>query len=349
MAQSNVNQLLIRNIDLLEGNYPLLVNLDANELFTDWFEAYPKTNMTCFSNNFAQYQTIEQHCHEQVNNVFGASYEAKKEHDLVVIAFPKSKAELVFTLAMIAPAINEETCIVIVGDNKSGIKSVAKLSSNYLTHCIKQDSARHCLLYSARHIKPSVPFNLGDWFSYYDVNIAQNTIKIAALPGVFSQKGLDKGTKVLLDHLSLDITGSVFDFGCGAGVISAAIGKSYPDVELTLADVSALAIASSEETLKLNGIQGQCIATDGLSQIHGKFDYILSNPPFHQGLKTHYAATELFLSECTKHMTHCASLIVVANSFLKYQSIMELSVGKTSQIVKENGFTVYKSIKKQLI
>jgi 16S rRNA (guanine1207-N2)-methyltransferase len=346
MAQSNVNQLLIRNIDLLEGNFPLLVNLDANELFAKWFEAYPKANITCFSNNFGQYQTIEQHCHEQVKNVFGVSYEAKKEHDLVVVAFPKSKAELAFTLAMIAPAINEETCIVIVGDNKSGIKSVAKLSNDYLAHCIKQDSARHCLLYSARHKKPSMLFNLGDWFSYYDVNIAQNTIKIAALPGVFSQKGLDKGTKVLLDHLSLNITGSVFDFGCGAGVISAAIGKACPDVELTLADVSALAIKSSEETLKLNGIQGQCIATDGLSQVHGKFDYILSNPPFHQGIKTHYAATELFLSECAKHMTHHGSLIVVANSFLKYQSIMEQSVGATLQIIKENGFTVYKSIKK---
>lgn len=348
MAQSNVNQLLIRNIDLLEGNSPLLVNLDANELLVEWFEAYPKANMTCFSNNFAQYQAIEERCHQQVNNVFGASYEVKTEHDLVVIAFPKSKAEFAFTLAMIAPVINKETCIVIVGDNKSGIKSVAKLSTDYLEHCIKQDSARHCLLYSARHMQPSKLFILDDWFSYYDVTIAQNVIKIAALPGVFSQKGLDKGTKVLLDHLSLDLTGRVFDFGCGAGVISAAIGKACPDVELTLADVSALAITSSEETLKLNGLQGQCIATDGLKQVNGKFDYILSNPPFHQGLKTHYAATELFLSECAKHMTHRASLIVVANSFLKYESIMELSIGETSQIVKENGFTVYKSIKKTI-
>lgn len=346
MALSNVNQLLIRNIDLLKGNSPLLINLDAHEIFPDWFEAYPHANITCFNNNFAQYQAIKQRHHNQVTPVFDACYEATTEHDLVVIAFPKSKAEFAFTLAMIAPVINQETFIVIVGDNKSGIKTAAKLGKDYIEHCIKQDSARHCLIYSARHTQPSQGFCIDDWFSYYEIDLAQHKIKVAALPGVFSQNGLDKGTKVLLDNLPASIHGKVFDFGCGAGVISATLGKVFPSIELTLADVSALAIRSSEETLKINGVSGRFIATDGLSQVDGNFDCMVSNPPFHQGLKTHYAATETFLSNCTQYMAKKGTLVVVANSFLKYQSIMEESVGETCQITKENGFTVYMSIRK---
>lgn len=345
MAISNITQVLIRNIDLLAGEHPLLINVAADELLADWFEHYPSAQLTCFNNNFASHQAIAQKQHSQVTSLFDCYYRGSKQHDLVVIAFPKSKAEFIFTLAMIAPFVNDDSTIVLVGDNKSGIKSVAKQSDGYLDFCIKQDSARHCLLFSARYIKAGTPFNLDSWFTYYDVALTEQTVKVAALPGVFSQKGLDKGTQVLLNNLPKGISGKLLDFGCGAGVISAALALQFPELALTLVDVSALAITSSEQTLKMNGLQGQCIASDGLSEISGTFNWIVSNPPFHQGLKTHYAATELFLTQCTHHLQKNATLLVVANSFLQYQSIMEQSVGHTHKATVNNGFTVYMSKK----
>lgn len=345
MAISNITQVLVRNIDLLAGENPLLINVAADELLVDWFEHYPSAQLTCFNNNYASHQAIAQQHHAQVSSLFDCYYQGSKQHDLVVIAFPKSKAEFIFTLAMIAPFVNDNTTIVIVGDNKSGIKSVAKQSEGYLDFCIKQDSARHCLLFSARYIKAGTPFNLSEWFTYYEVVLAEQTLKVAALPGVFSQKGLDKGTQVLLNNLPKEISGKVLDFGCGAGVISAAIALQFPELTLTLADVSALAIKSSEQTLKINNLQGQCVASDGLSGVTGTFNWIVSNPPFHQGLKTHYAATELFLTQCTNHMQKNSVLLVVANSFLQYQPIMEQSVGSTTKAIVNNGFTVYISKK----
>ncbi len=345
MALSNVNQILLRNIDLLESERPLLINLDADELIPEWTSHYPNAQFTCFNNNFAQYQSIKRKQFSQVSSLFDCYYRGATQHDLVVIAFPKSKAELGFTLAMIAPFVNADTMILFVGDNKSGIKSVDKQSTDFIEYCIKQDSARHCLLFSGKYTKSQQSFSVNEWFTHYEVSIAGHSIKIAALPGVFSQKGLDKGTQVLLDNLPDIVEGKVLDFGCGAGVISATLGKIFPDLPMTLVDVSALAIRSSEETLRLNGLTGTCIASDGLSEVKESFDWIVSNPPFHQGLKTHYAATELFLSNCVKHMTKKASLLVVANSFLKYQSIMEQSVGFTVHVAKENGFTVYLSQK----
>lgn len=341
MALSNVNQILLRNIDLLEGSKPLLINLDAEQLMPHWQEHYPSAEITCFNNNFGQYKAIKNQASNSVSCHFGSHYVGKESHDLVVIAFPKSKPELAYTLAMIAPYVTDETCIVFVGENKGGIKSVAKQSADYIEYCIKQDSARHCLIFSGRFIQAGKTFNLEDWFSYYEVNFNQQTIKVAALPGVFSQKGLDKGTKVLLEHLPNTFKGDVLDFGCGAGIISAAIAKSSPDTHLTLIDISALAIASSQETLRINHLNGKCIASDGLSEITQSFDQIVSNPPFHQGLKTHYAATELFLSRCSEHIKPQGQLVVVANSFLQYQPIMESSLGPTERLVVENGFTVY--------
>ncbi|WP_286263299.1 methyltransferase [Thalassotalea atypica] len=343
MALSNINQILLRNIELLEGSRPLLINLEAAGLVPELLAHYPDASITCFNNNFSQYQAISERFPTQIETRFGSHYQSEHCHDVIVIAFPKSKPELAFTLSMIADVVADDATVIFVGDNKGGIKSVAKQSSDYIDCCMKQDNARHCLLFTGRYIKPAQAFKLSDWFSYYEIIIANESIKIAALPGVFSQKGLDKGTKVLLDNLPDKIQGKVLDFGCGAGTISVALAKLYPNIKLTLIDVSALAIASAKETLAINQLNGRCIASDGLSQVSDSFDTIISNPPFHQGLKTYYAATETFLQQCTKHMTPNSNLIVVANNFLKYQPIMREFIGGTEKTTISNGFTVYLS------
>ena len=338
MSDSNITQILSRNIDLLDSTRPLLVNLTDNSIFSELNKAFDGCEVTSYHNNFKYYQADK---NRGYTSHFGVEYQSSTPHDLVVIAFPKSKAELNFTLAMLASSIADDATIIVVGDNKSGIKSLAKLTSGVLNNVIKQDSARHCLLFSAQLIEPQFPFNLEDWFDDYQITVNSESISVAALPGVFSQKGLDKGTAVLLRHVKQRFSGKLLDFGCGAGVIAAAIGKQNPECQLVLADVSALALVSAEKTLEMNELSGSFIATDSLSHIVGKFEHIISNPPFHQGLKTFYQATEDFLAGVKSHMSKRADIYVIANSFLKYQPIMERAIGTTDVKVQENGFSLY--------
>lgn len=338
MSDSNINQILSRNIDLLDSTKPLLVNLTDNAIFAELKKEFQHCEVTSYHNNFKYYQADKS---KGYTSHFGVQYQSSVQHDLVVIAFPKSKAELNFTLAMLADSIADDATLVVVGDNKSGIKSLAKLTNGVLENVIKQDSARHCLLFSAQLIKQQHPFNLDDWFDYYQITVNSVAVSIAALPGVFSQKGLDKGTAVLLNHVKQRFAGKLLDFGCGAGVIAAAIGKQNPDCQLVLADVSALALVSSEKTLEMNQLSGNFIATDSLSHITGKFEHVISNPPFHQGLKTFYQATEDFLANVKGHMSKRADIYVIANSFLKYQPIIERAIGTTEVVVNEKGFSLY--------
>ena len=337
---SNINQLLLRNIDLLAGKKPLLINLDAEDLIQPWLNHHQDVDLiTCFNNQLNTHQRIN--AHPKVAKYFDSHYHVDTIHDLVVIAFPKSKAELAYTLAMLSPVIDEQSYVLVVGDNKSGIKTLAKLADKYIERCTKQDAARHCLLYSIQMKLSNTPFVLEQWFSHYKIEIANQSIEIAALPGVFSQQGLDKGTQVLLNNLPEDIGGKVLDFGCGAGVISVALAKIYPSVELTLVDVSALAVASSKESLKRNQLTGNVIASDGLQNISGQFDTIVSNPPFHQGLKTHYAATETFLAQAKHFLTRSGKLLIVANSFLTYQPIIAQTLHRVERTCQQNGFAIY--------
>jgi 16S rRNA (guanine1207-N2)-methyltransferase len=116
--------------------------------------------------------------------------------------------------------------------------------------------------------------------------------------------------------------GAVLDFGCGAGIIGASQALLYP-IQISLLDVSAYAIASTQATLKENAIAGTVIASDGLSEVKQRFDFIVSNPPFHAGIATQYETTETFLAQAKQHLRENGELWIVANSFLQYESLIK--------------------------
>ncbi|MGB1262685.1 MAG: methyltransferase [Cognaticolwellia sp.] len=341
MAISNINQLLIRNIEALAAKNPLLVNIADDGFIAHYCAQYSTAKLDSYHSNYAEYKSTQQLNHARVTSHFGVQYISESKHDLAIIHFPKSKAEFAFTLAMLAASMADDATIIIVGENKGGIKSAEKLGKDYFAFCNKVDSARHCLLYVGQLIAKLPAFELAKFYQYYPIQVGEKTLQIAALPGVFSQSGLDTGTEILLAHLPDTISGKVLDFGCGAGVIAAYIGTLYPDTHLSLVDVSALALHSAQTTLSLNQLNGEFIASNSLSNVQERYDFVFSNPPFHQGIKTHYTATEQFLAQIKQHLTAKGCVTIVANSFLKYAPIMEKSIAKTATLCVKKGFAIY--------
>lgn len=341
--QNIISQLLIRNINLLSAKHPLFINLMADNFINEYQQKYPNALISAYNSN---YQTYHQH---QAQNIcqasFSAYYQEKKQHDLVIIAYPKSKAELPFILAMLNKCLTENANVVIVGEKNSGINSSQKSVASYLDHYQKYDSARHCMLFTGQYKHSNTTFKLEQWFSNYQININNISLEIAALPGVFSQKKLDIGTEVLLNNLPELSPGSALDFGCGAGVIASYISKRQSNVSIELCDVSALALASAEQTLKLNGLSGKIFASDSLSDINNHYQNVITNPPFHQGIKTNYTATESFLSGIGQFCLKQGQLWVVANNFLSYEPIIEKSFAKVRRVTNQQGFIIYQAIK----
>lgn len=350
MSLTNTSQLLMRNSDVLKAKAPLLINMPADDLNSELLALNPTSEIYFFSNNYQQYQYYQKNKQTRLKCFFAASYQSSAVHDLVVIQFPKSKQELLFTLAMLTNCTDVNSQILIVGENRSGIKSLSKLTKNNFSYCEKLDAARHCLLFQAQLITSDIPFELEHWFHRYNVSIDNTEFSVASLPGVFSQAKLDQGTAILLNaigNLKNQFESSkVLDFGCGAGVIACFIGLTCRHSELHLTDVSALALASAKKTLEINHLTGQVFATDSLSEISEQYQHIISNPPFHQGVKTHYRATEQFLSGISPYLAPSGMLTIVANSFLHYQDMIKQSVGESQQLTQQAGFNVYQAKKK---
>lgn len=77
----------------------------------------------------------------------------------------------------------------------------------------------------------------------------------------------------------------ILDLCCGSGCIGLAVASRVKDAKVTLADISQDALAVAKENVALNKLSGRvrCVAADALKPAFpflGKFDLIVSNPPY---------------------------------------------------------------------
>lgn len=108
------------------------------------------------------------------------------------------------------------------------------------------------------------------------------------------------------------------DFGCGAGIIAAALLKAQPELKVECVDINAMALKSCELTLAANHFIAKTYASDGLSQTQGRFDGIISNPPFHDGLQSTTEIAKKFVQDSVQKLAKGGCWHIVANRHLPY-------------------------------
>lgn len=329
------SQIAERQLAYFAGKHVLVAG-EAEDLFPVELVKHCES-VSVFTTNYGYYRQLTPY--HQITSVFGAEFEQETQADMVLLYWPKAKAEAEYLLAMLMAKLGPNTEIVVVGENRSGVKSIEKMFKPY-GPITKFDSARRCSFYWGKCTETVKPFTLSDWFKSYQVSYKQHELTIKSLPGVFSHGQFDIGSKLLLDTLP-QLTGKVLDFGCGAGVIGSVMATLNPDIELEMCDISALAVESSKATLQANQLTGNVFASDVYSDTRKDYRFIISNPPFHAGLDTSYSATETLLAEAPQHQSKQGELLIVANSFLKYPPIIERAFGNCDTLNKTNKFAIY--------
>lgn len=103
---------------------------------------------------------------------------------------------------------------------------------------------------------------------------------------VFSARGLDKATAVLLGRLDtltpVPAGARILDLGCGWGPIALSAALLHPDAEVWAVDVSERAREVTAENAERLGLQVHVAAPDDVpSEL--RFDTIWSNPPIRIG------------------------------------------------------------------
>lgn len=337
------SEILLRQIDYLSGRV-LLVNAPTDTLIAEFDDSITPAVWTWNFNELQYFQQQQSAVH------FGAEFPAG-EFDQAVIFVPKSKELLNYVLHNIATHLAQGASVFLIGEKKAGIERAAKQLQPY-GKSLKLDSARHCQLWQLTLDCTVEKKALADWAQTYVVPTPKGEITVCALPGVFSQNHLDIGTAVLLPHLSEVTSGKIADFGCGAGVISAYLAKLNPNNRIFAMDVDAFALASTQMTFEKNQLEPEQLeikAVTGIVDAPLFLHAIVSNPPFHQGIQTHYDASETLCKESRRHLKTGGELWIVANRFLNYPTLIEQNFGQCTVKADQQGFKVlFASTKKNV-
>lgn len=261
--------------------------------------------------------------------------------DAAVLFLPKSR-ELTDYLMHALAARLPDGLLYLVGEKRAGVERAARQLAP-LGEARKLDSARHCQLWQVRVSNMTAAPDLQHLAQRFELELADGPLRIVSLPGVFSHGRLDRGTALLLDQLDGLPPGQLLDFGCGAGIIGASLKRRYPESDVVMLDVDAFAVESSRLTLAANQLQAEVIAGDGIDAAPRDCTAIISNPPFHQGVHTHYEASEALLQHAARHLRPGGELRLVANAFLKYPPLIEAHLGRCETLTHADGFRIYRA------
>ncbi|QGX45280.1 peptide chain release factor N(5)-glutamine methyltransferase [Streptococcus equinus] len=83
---------------------------------------------------------------------------------------------------------------------------------------------------------------------------------------------------VLKENSKADL--QILDIGTGSGAIAISLKSTRPDWHVTASDISSKALQLAKENSEKNQASVDFIESDVFNQISGKFDVIISNPPY---------------------------------------------------------------------
>ena len=106
-------------------------------------------------------------------------------------------------------------------------------------------------------------------------------LPIKSPPGDRLRPTQDLVREALFDILRDKITDCVFlDLCTGTGCIGITLKKQLPDLSVTCSDKSKDALHVARKNSKQNDVEIKLINSDLFDKVYGKFDMIVSNPPY---------------------------------------------------------------------
>ena len=171
-----------------------------------------------------------------------------------------------------------------------------------------------------------------------DVFINNNRYSFITDNGVFSKKGLDFGTRTLLESLDLSkITGNVLDIGCGYGPIGIYVAKNT-DANVHMIDINRRSLDLARKNAELNHVSVSVYESDAYQNVTEKFDFIISNPPIRVGKNILYQ----ILFDAKKYLKQNGELWIVVHKDQGAKTVMRdlKSEYNVTLVTKNKGFYI---------
>jgi 16S rRNA (guanine1207-N2)-methyltransferase len=224
-------------------------------------------------------------------------------YDEIFLRIPNDRLSLEMLMHAGASHLNKGGALWIYGMNDEGMHSVSKKLKDFFQQVETRVTKRHARLVCAseRGPRPGLKMkgSLSDWAERIEVKDRQ-VLAPLTYPGIFAHGRIDPGTQCLLANLPEPRdTAAVLDYGCGNGILSAALLARQPGLKIDMVDIYALAVEAAHQNVPA----ATAIASDGFVGVTGRtYDLIISNPPLHRGKQQETGMLASFIRDAKKHL-----------------------------------------------
>lgn len=161
-------------------------------------------------------------------------------------------------------------------------------------------------------------------------------------PGVFSWDRIDPGSAKLLELIP-KLAGRGADLGCGIGVLDGPILASPAVTELTCVDLDRRAVACAEHNL--DDPRARVVWGDVRDQALTGLDFVVMNPPFHDGGSEDKALGIAFLRAAAAMLRKGGVCWIVANRHLPYEAALAAAFSEATARADAGGYKIFEARK----
>jgi 16S rRNA (guanine1207-N2)-methyltransferase len=225
----------------------------------------------------------------------------------------------------------------------------------------------HCRAFCATHTAALDRERLAEWFGCGSfrpaVHAGWSGPPFMSCPGLFSWDEIDRGSKLLVDHLPDSLSGRAADLGCGWGYLSWQLANTRPLVtHIDLYDADAIALEAARANLSPMPATAAAIAggpidrsaapdrSRATTEFHGldvtkglegsAYACIVMNPPFHAGRAADPLLGHRFIAAAARGIRPGGQLWMVANQNLPYERFLADALPGARLVVQRDGFKV---------
>lgn len=280
--------------------------------------------------------------------------EFKAVYDAALILGTSSRAENYVNFARALRSVKAGGQIVFSIANSLGAGSFEKSMSEYVPLSAQQ-SKFHCRTFSIK-----VPANLQEkeqmaellnkWEEGFNYRLCEDS-GLLSRPGIFSWNKADGGSKLLAEYIKTkaQLRGVGADLGCANGFLTKAALESRSCLageisRIDLFEDEYMALAAAKKQLK--GMNPKVRLgyswADVISDVPAEqYDWIVMNPPFHQGQTRVINLGREFVASASRALTWRGVLYVVVNRTLPYEETLAEYFKTYEKVAENNGFKVF--------
>lgn len=183
----------------------------------------------------------------------------------------------------------------------------------------------------------------------FDWNVGKEVFNFYTSNSVFSKKGVDFGSMLLIETIINEnegFSGNILDLGCGYGPLGVIAAKFFKKSFVTMCDVNERALELSLMNAKENKVNDRIkvVTSSAFENISDNFDIIMTNPPIRAGKEVVFS----FYEGAFKHLNQGGKLYVVIQKKQGAESTktkLESLFGNCETANKKSGYFIFRAEK----